>query len=535
MKKILTLTEYKEMFIIPDSENVDSQNTQIEMRIADATNQIDNFCGGLVFKNYDKLDPTKDVIKIYKLKRAIASLTNHLEITGGLFYNGKEVGGGTAPFNLQTKSSNSEIEIIRQDIIKNLKEAGFYLGVSTESNNIDITADSTTSSEMREELVNMLSQYFLRTDGVNQFQGREFLFPNTCSISNTGDITGSDIVDKNTGMVRKPIISGYDLKVDSENSINTENIKDPLTGQFKKINEFTADYFGGLSKEEIYQAITASGTSWSAENTYRKDYICLYIDSSNQLKFYKSKLDNNFNNDPSTAVDWWVEIKGPNIDVNAILSQIRPELPNVVKSEVDKVIATYQKSLSMEGVGVIKEFKDVGDYERFKANFGIDDTYFMEYDDGVETKIAQNTGHIKTLGENLQKQDNAIKTIQTTLPNKIDKFDINKTSPVNAGFTVRGEPVEAIYIEDWNGINDFLNSYISWPQIISASGWIELNNGEYRPFPWSYSSTEYAYFSMDRTGRVGFKSAGVRVDSMWIYLLVSKLPPIPIRKSKKEG
>lgn len=427
---VLTLEEYKANWPVPNSSNQQEQDVQLQMFIDDATNQIDNLCGGKLFRDFPNLDPIKDEVVIYKLQRAVGDLTLLLDQTGKMYYDGASSGGGNASFSLATRSANSKIEWKRQDIIKNLVEAGFYSNVRIEQDDYDPSCDfiyESTTSEKQAEFVKWLSGFFLRVDGSNTYNDTLLNFPKTCNINNSGDIIGSEVVDKNTQQFRKPLLKGYDI-VDYTPiySENAKKVYDTQDGDYKYLSDYSVEYFGGLTKQQIYNAIYASGVVWNSEINYKKDWIVQVVNELNNLEFYICLVDN-INQYPINNPNYWKKVETQQIDLNILLDQVKPyidaQLDEKLPKEVEKQLQNLpQYSVVSEGDGEIIQFNTQQDYETYKQTMGVDDSYF----ENVDTPQYVTQSDLETTNQNVANNTSQINSLNTKVETKQNKIIINK-------------------------------------------------------------------------------------------------------------
>lgn len=377
MITILTLQEYKSSMNLPLSDNVVEQDTQLTKFIEDATNQIDNLCGGLVFATYEKLDPEKDKLRIYKLKRAIMDCTLLLDQTNKMFYESVGVGGGSAPFSINTRNTNSDIENTRQDIIKSLVAGGWYKNLSIGENSSSVYRDS--EDEAFNKLVVRLNDFFLRRDDKNTYDGTNLIFNNATKLNATGDIEGTQVRDERTGQLRKPILKNYNLDgSEVKFAENTQKIYDPTTFLNKFINEFDAYYFNGYTRPQIEELLNytfqASGVSWSPDITYIKNFRTFIIvgeGSNAEERVYVSLIDNNKGNNPINSPDAWQYIPAKDVPIGEIVDMLKPYVEEYINS--------------LEGIS-IEEIASDDAFNNF-AKKNIEQTY---------TELQTFTGRIKT-------------------------------------------------------------------------------------------------------------------------------------------
>lgn len=226
-----------------------------------------------------------------------------------------------------------------------------------------------------------------------------------------------------------------------DNDLQAKTIWDPVNQVYKMINQFDAEYFGGLNKQQIYDAINASGTSWDPALRYRKGFVVIFVDSNNGLGWYESLQDDNTNHNPETETTWWKKLPTPIVDVNDIILQITPYLDQEITKKVDAEIQKYATQSVGEYEGTIFEFDDQGAFAAFiaknpklSANMFDDVPYdyytkvetdyaYQQLDtrlQGIDTKINTNTQNITTNKNNIATNTRDINTIDTKLDGVIN-------------------------------------------------------------------------------------------------------------------
>lgn len=137
-----------------------------------------------------------------------------------------------------------------------------------------------------------------------------------------------------------------------------------------------------LTKEEIYNAIYASGIEWSPEILYRKGWIVQRVNELNYLLYFEC-LKDNINKDPldPNNEEYWKKLTTQEIDLNLIVEQLKPyidqQLPPLVKEEVDKQLNELPTTnYIQETKDQVLSFVNQTDYEAYKkANNLIDDDF----------------------------------------------------------------------------------------------------------------------------------------------------------------
>lgn len=179
-------------------------------------------------------------------------------------------------------------------------------------------------------------------------------------LSNEHNNIGHDPILDNTNFFWWKPIAGADVQA--------KQIWDPIDQVYRQINEFSVEYFGGLTKEQIYFAINASGTVFDPKIIYRKGFVVIFVDSSNALEWYESLQDNNMGNNPETSTGWWKKLPTPAIDVNEIINQIKPYLDAEISKKVADEINKYKTKTISDYSNSVYAFNTSGDFDTFIAN-----------------------------------------------------------------------------------------------------------------------------------------------------------------------
>jgi len=342
---ILTLNDYKLKTSIPESDDTVEQDKTITNYIEDATSAIDNYCGGLVYRDYPLISiapitPANE-LRIYKLKRALISYTTLLLQTDKMWFNQAQVGGGSAPFSLSTNSGNSQVEYRRQDIIKELVAGGWYKNLRTSG----ITNDESINSQSElSKLYEELDKRYLRTDGGNTYDASLMTFPNIANMTGVGDIKGTMVVDINTHLLRKPIIFNYNIEVGDD--ARAKYIWDETTLMYKIINSFPIETWDGLTQTEIIELVNYSinqiGLIWISTINYIKKARVYKITSSGLdviSQTFISNVDNNLNHEPVDGIsnEYWSYVIDADVPISEIITMIKPYVDKQVNIQVENI------------------------------------------------------------------------------------------------------------------------------------------------------------------------------------------------------
>ena len=247
--------------------------------------------------------------------------------------------------------------------------------------------------------------------------------------SNQHNNKGNDPVNANTSFFWwTPII---------DNNLQAKTIWDPIDQVYKLINQFNAEYFGGMSKDQIYAAITASGTSWSSTIIYRQGFVTIFVDSNNALGWYESLQDNNIGHNPETETTWWKKLPTPIVDINDIILQITPYLDQEISKKVGAEINKYATQSVGEYEGTVFKFTDENAFNSFiaqnpKLNANMFEEVPFDYYTKSETDAANqqlNTrlqsieSNINTNTQNITTNKGNISTNSTQISNLDNKLN----------------------------------------------------------------------------------------------------------------
>lgn len=169
---------------------------------------------------------------------------------------------------------------------------------------------------------------------------------------------------------------------DDAGGLKAKEIWDPVEQIYKQINQFSVKYFGGLTKQEIYNAIYASGVVWNPLIPYQLDWVVLFQlnDGTGQYKYAKSLIANNLNNDPNNSPNAWEVLPISPVEMQVIFDYID-----------NKINSLPQINYISEANGEILQFNSQQDYENYKTTMGIDDSYFENVNDNVAYVNQTNT------------------------------------------------------------------------------------------------------------------------------------------------
>lgn len=161
---------------------------------------------------------------------------------------------------------------------------------------------------------------------------------------------------------------------DDAGGLKAKEIWDPVEQIYKQINQFSVKYFGGLTKQEIYNAIYASGIVWNEHIPYQQDWVVMFQlnDGSGLYKYAKSLIANNLGHNPNNSPNEWEVLPISPVEMQVIFDYID-----------NKINSLPQVNYLSEGNGEILQFNSQSDYETYKTTMGVDDSYFQNVNDNV--------------------------------------------------------------------------------------------------------------------------------------------------------
>ena len=175
-----------------------------------------------------------------------------------------------------------------------------------------------------------------------------------------------------------------ELKAMGINPVDLKKVWDPINGVYKFINDFDISYWNGITKDQAYFAIYASGTVWRPDGIYRLGWITQKVNALNELRWYESLIDNNVGLDPVTNPQAWKELANQAVDLNQIIDQLKPYIDQVIDGRIDNALDQRKHQFVQETQGQILSFKDQADYEAFRdANNLVDN----DFEDPQETTL----------------------------------------------------------------------------------------------------------------------------------------------------
>lgn len=164
--------------------------------------------------------------------------------------------------------------------------------------------------------------------------------------------------------------------------LKAKEIWDPVEQIYKQINQFDISYWNGLTKQQVYNAIYASGIVWNPHIPYQLDWVVMFQlnDGSGEYKYARSKIKNNLGHDPNTSPNEWEILPISPVDLQVIFDYID-----------NKINQLPQVNYISEANGEVLQFSSTSDYEAYKTTMGVDDSYFESVNDNVAYVNQRNT------------------------------------------------------------------------------------------------------------------------------------------------
>lgn len=161
---------------------------------------------------------------------------------------------------------------------------------------------------------------------------------------------------------------------DDAGGLKAKEIWDPVEQIYKQINQFDISYWNGLTKQQVYNAIYASGVVWNPHIPYQQDWVVMFQlnDGTRQYKYAKSLIANNLGNDPNNSPNAWEVLPISSVEMEVIFNYID-----------NKINSLPQVNYLSEGNGEILQFTSTSDFETYKTTMGVDDSYFENVNDNV--------------------------------------------------------------------------------------------------------------------------------------------------------
>ncbi|MGL5204849.1 MAG: hypothetical protein ACRC63_01205, partial [Metamycoplasmataceae bacterium] len=311
-KDILTVARFNEER--PDMNSFGEQSIQSVINTVAVL--LDSECGGLIERVWYEENPEshnyRNAWEKNQIFEAFVSQTQFTLNLGNDFTQGSEsfsMGGINGSF-----SRPKERDVIAPGVLKLLQNARVYELQSFNNPLTDIP-------------------YNMSPDPMDAFISRNIGDKRYLQIDQPDVLPGRVAMVSSNGLINFEQL--YSVPV-ADIAAKANAIFDPLNNIYKMITEFDVNYFGGLTREQTYFAIQASGMIWNRTFSYRQDFIVQFTTPDNFLKFAESLIDNNIGNDPNNSPTAWNILNSQPIDEEGIINQLKPYIDELI-SDLDKV------------------------------------------------------------------------------------------------------------------------------------------------------------------------------------------------------
>lgn len=270
--------------------------------------------------------------------------------------------------------------------------------------------------------------------------------------SNYDNNINHDPINNNTNFYWWTLLENQEL--------NAKRIWDPISETYKLINDFDVEYFGGMSKEDIYNAINASGTVWDPNYIYRINFVVIYVKANNTLAWFKSLQNDNLNHNPEESPEYWEELPTPTIDVNDVINQIRPQLSQEIEQGIKQELDKYKTAITTDYSNSIYSFDSPQAFDQFIANNDnlnadmfedVPNDYYtkQEMDAKLNDYVSDSEGNelfatksqFNTLNQTVSNHTSQISNIQSSLNNKPDRQEVYNKSQSDSIFATKSESI----------------------------------------------------------------------------------------------
>lgn len=352
-------------------KNTDSDNDTLQFMINMATFEANNISisdTGTIFERWNITQGNAGYIDNEArkhIRRAICLITDVFENSD--YDRTKGSYSFTLPGMSVSQSTSENNLVIPQAAINELIAAGFLLApyatdITDKANDCITQVDTDFWGPGNEELCTPISIATGDVRYVRQLQ------PNS--------LKGSIATINERHMVEfkliADIIENEDIRLEK-----AKTILDPLTGEYKPINAFNVNYFGGWTIEQITNAIIASNTRYNPDYDYKMGFIILDIRPDGTFGWYESIKEPNKGHPPATSPEYWRELPSAPVDINLIVEQLKPFIVEEVSNEVSSQLSALSTiEYISEGLGEVIIFNTAGDYETYKNNMEVDNSYF---------------------------------------------------------------------------------------------------------------------------------------------------------------
>lgn len=503
-QEILSVDDYVELFGTPNN-NFGEQDQQLLYKlIKQATTQFDSLVSpsgnvGFLYRWWNELgDNDLDNSRGFRLQKAIGSWVETMVQNGKFWVDGVPTMSSNIDYDIKSSSSNSNIEAKRKDIIQDL----VAIGLTITSNLGGYETNNISNENLEDYLIyskNYLNSNYVSLNSLGENQ--QFISGINLAenpITNSGDIWNTNPAKRTITNFRLQscIIDGLSDNnqiIGVQNSQTSDKILDPKDSTYKFINQFDISYWDGLTKEQIYQAIQASGSVWNETYTYNQDFIVMYkkeIVARNKPEYYGfaiSLQNDNIGHNPNNSPEFWKILPIEPKDLNMVIEYLKNYIDTTIVPRLEQQQQDFQNTITnetipqevtkqldnldtlkykSEAMGEIIAFENNEGYETYKAQYGIDDSYFENYQELIKKFFIANTNSLEIV-------DNTNNTTWNFAinENKTLSLNINTTQPQEANNTI---PLNYELKDDFKLV--WTGKYFNGKKVYAISGTILLKS-----------------------------------------------------------
>lgn len=362
--QIVSFEDYVDIIGIPKEQlNSEEVKNRINKWLVQATEQFDSMISGngqlgRLYRWFEKLeDNEEDNYKKYKLIKAICSWVETFVIKGKFWVDGLPVINSNVDIQINSSSTDSNVEAKRKDIIQDLVSVGLYQTTNFGDNNT-YQDNQQNAEQLIEDLIVLstseLQQNYLRLNPQKSLEGN-LDFANN-DLVNGGNIIGSTQQARNNIQYYNIIDSTIDL---NRNTIIGTLGQDPTTAaDIAQINQNIAN----INQEQITQNTNISNNENEINALKAKD-----TEQNNKLIQLEQKTTDNSNE--ITNIKTKDQQQDNSIQSNTTLINTNTNSINTLNQQV-----ANNKNLldqTIDGLRALKPFEYVGEFQQgtsYKTN-----------------------------------------------------------------------------------------------------------------------------------------------------------------------
>lgn len=467
--QIVSFEDYVDIIGIPKEQlNSEEVKNRINKWLVQATEQFDSMISGngqlgRLYRWFEKLeDNEEDNYKKYKLIKAICSWVETFVIKGKFWVDGLPVINSNVDIQINSSSTDSNVEAKRKDIIQDLVSVGLYQTTNFGDNNT-YQDNQQNAEQLIEDLIVLstseLQQNYLRLNPQKSLEGN-LDFANN-DLVNGGNIIGSTQQARNNIQYYNIIDSTIDL---NKNTVIGSLPQDPTTAaDIAQINQNIAN----INQEQITQNTNISNNENEISALKAKD-----TEQNNRLTQLEQETEDNFNEISSIKTkdqqqDNSIQNNTNNINANTnSINTLNQQVANN-KNLLDQTI---------DGLRALKPFEYVGEYQNgtsYKINqlVSYNNNLYLSKEDNNTTQPTSDKWLLinkETVSVDLSNYYNKLEVdqIKTTLENNItNNTNSITTNTTNiTALTNRTNTIEQNYVSKTTTTPQTIASQITFTQ-----------------------------------------------------------------------